>query len=47
MGPGVPRAFLAASLAYNLRRGIAEKITCPAFVGRAESDEFLRGQREE
>ena len=38
---------LAASLAYNLRDGIAEKITCPVFVGRAESDEFFRGQPEE
>ena len=42
-----PRAFLAASLAYNLRDGIAEKITCPVFVGRGESDEFFRGQPEE
>ena len=46
-GVGTPRAFLAASLAYNLRDGIAEKITCPVFVGRAESDEFFRGQPEE
>ncbi len=47
LGVGTPRAFLAASLAYNLRDGIAEKITCPVFVGRAESDEFFRGQPEE
>lgn len=47
LGAGTPRAFLAASLAYNLRNGIAEKITCPVFVGRAESDEFFRGQPEE
>jgi hypothetical protein len=46
-GVGTPRAFLAASLAYNLRDGIAEKITCPVFAGRAESDEFFRGQQEE
>src|SRR5580704_9355370 len=46
-GVGTPRAYLAASLAYNLRSGIAEKITCPVFVGRAESDEFFRGQPEE
>lgn len=47
-GVATPRAFLAASLAYNLRNGIAEKITCPVFVGRGESDfEYLRGQPEE
>jgi pimeloyl-ACP methyl ester carboxylesterase len=46
-GVDTPRAYLAASLAYNLRDGIAEKITCPVFVCRAESDEFFRGQPEE
>ena len=46
-GVATPRAYLAASLAYTLRGGIAEKITCPVFVGRAESDEFFRGQPEE
>jgi pimeloyl-ACP methyl ester carboxylesterase len=46
-GIATPRAFLAASLAYNLRDGIAEKITCPVFVGRGESDEFFLGQPEE
>jgi pimeloyl-ACP methyl ester carboxylesterase len=46
-GVSTPRAFLAASLAYNLRGGIAEKITCPVFVGRGESDEFFLGQPEE
>jgi pimeloyl-ACP methyl ester carboxylesterase len=46
-GVSTPRAFLAASLAYNLRDGIAEKITCPVFVGRGESDEFFGGQPEE
>ena len=46
-GVATPRAYLAASLAYNLRGGIAEKIACPVFVGRAESDEFFRGQPEE
>ena len=46
-GAGTPRAFLAASLAYDLRGGVAEKITCPVFVGRAESDKFFRGQPEE
>ena len=46
-GVSTPRAYLAASLAYHLRGGIAEKIACPVFVGRAESDEFFRGQPEE
>jgi pimeloyl-ACP methyl ester carboxylesterase len=46
-GVSTPRAFLAASLAYHLRGGIAEKITCPVFVGRGESDEFFPGQPEE
>src|SRR6516162_7811138 len=43
-GVATPRAFLAASLAYTLRGGIAEKITCPVFVGRGESDVFFLGQ---
>src|SRR5215472_10550686 len=46
-GVRTPRAYLAASLAYNLRGGIAEKITCPVFVGRGESDQFFLGQPEE
>jgi pimeloyl-ACP methyl ester carboxylesterase len=46
-GVPTPRAFLAASLAYNLRGGIAEKITCPVYVGRGQSDEFFLGQPEE
>ena len=46
-GVGTPRAYLAASLAYHLRDGIAEKITCPVFVGSGESDEFFLGQPEE
>ena len=46
-GVGTPRAYLAASLAYHLRGGIAEKITCPVFADRGESDQFLPGQPEE
>ena len=46
-GVSTPRADLAASLAYNLRDGIAEKITCPVFVGRGESDVFFLGQPEQ
>jgi len=45
-GVRTPRAYLAASLAYTLRGGIAEKITCPVFVGRGQSDEFFLGQPE-
>jgi len=46
-GVRTPRAYLAASLDYNLRDGIAEKITCPVFAGRGESDQFFLGQPEE
>src|SRR6516165_11903988 len=46
-GVRTPRAYLAASLAYTLGGGIAEKITCPVFVGRAESDFQFLGQPEE
>ena len=46
-GVATPRALLAASLAYTLRGGIAEKITCPVFAGRAESDFQFLGQPEE
>jgi dienelactone hydrolase len=46
-GVDTPRAFLGASRAYNLRDGIAERITCPVFVGRGESDQFFLGQPEE
>lgn len=31
----------------DLRDKIAEQIACPVFIGRAESDEFFRGQPEE
>ena len=43
-GVRTPRAYLAASLAYNLRDGIAEKITCPVFVGRGRSEERRVGK---
>lgn len=46
-GTGTPRAFMAAALDYQLRDGIAELISCPVFVGRAESDEFFTGQPEQ
>jgi dienelactone hydrolase len=46
-GSDTPTAFLRSVVEYNLRDGIAERIACPVFVGRGESDEFLRGQPEE
>jgi pimeloyl-ACP methyl ester carboxylesterase len=47
MGAPTPRAYLAASLAYNLRNGVAESITCPTLVCEAESDLFFQGQPQE
>jgi pimeloyl-ACP methyl ester carboxylesterase len=46
-GVDTPLAFLQATLAYHLRDGIAERISCPVFVGRAESDLFFAGQPEQ
>jgi pimeloyl-ACP methyl ester carboxylesterase len=46
-GSDTPTAFLRSVVEYNLRKGIAEQIACPVFVGRGESDEFLREQPEE
>jgi pimeloyl-ACP methyl ester carboxylesterase len=47
LGASTPRAFVAASQAYNLHDGIAEAITCPTLVCDAEGDMFFRGQPEE
>ena len=44
MGAPAPRAYIAAALAYNLRDGVAEAITCPTLVCEAEGDIFFRGQ---
>lgn len=41
-----PAEFTHLLLKYHLRDGVAEKIRCPVFVGRAEDDEFLAGQPE-
>ncbi|MEU2081272.1 alpha/beta fold hydrolase [Streptomyces albus] len=46
MGTDTPRAFGAAFLDYNLRDGIAEKITCPTLVCAAADDGFFKGQPE-
>jgi len=44
MAAATPRAYLAAALAYNLRDGIAEAISCPTLVCEAEGDIFFKGQ---
>jgi pimeloyl-ACP methyl ester carboxylesterase len=44
MGVNSPRAYFAATQAYNLRGGIAEKIKCPTLVCDAEKDLFFSGQ---
>jgi alpha-beta hydrolase superfamily lysophospholipase len=43
-GTTSPRAFLAKALDYNLRDGVAEKISCPTLVCEAEDDLFFKGQ---
>lgn len=43
-GTASPRAFLAKALDYNLRDGVAEKISCPTLVCEAEDDLSLKGQ---
>ncbi len=46
-GTSSPRAYVAATLSYHLRDGIAEKISCPTLVLDAEEDMFFKGQPEE
>jgi hypothetical protein len=43
-GAPSPRAFLAKALEYNLRDGVAERISCPTLVCEAEDDLFFKGQ---
>lgn len=43
-GTTTPRAYLAASLDYNLKDGVAEAIQCPTLVCDAEADLFFKGQ---
>jgi pimeloyl-ACP methyl ester carboxylesterase len=45
-GTASPRAYVAATLKYHLRDGIAEKISCPTLVLDAEEDMFFKGQAE-
>lgn len=44
LGAKSPREFVAKSLDYNLRDGIAERISCPTLICDAESDIFFKGQ---
>jgi pimeloyl-ACP methyl ester carboxylesterase len=46
-GTASPRAYVAASLDYHLRDGIAEQIACPTLVLDAEEDFFFKGQPDE
>lgn len=46
MGVDTPREFLASYLDYSLANGIAEQITCPTLVCKAENDVFYQGQAE-
>lgn len=39
-----PRAFIAATMDYHLRDGVAEQIKCPTLVLEAEKDLFFQGQ---
>lgn len=45
-GVQTPAALAHELLKYHLGDGVAERIRCPTFVGRAESDEFFAGQPE-
>jgi dienelactone hydrolase len=47
LGAASPRAYVAATLAYNLRDGVAEAISCPTLVCDAEGDLFFKGQPQE
>jgi hypothetical protein len=44
MGAATPRQYAAKSLAYHLRDGVAEAISCPTLVCEAENDLFFLGQ---
>jgi dienelactone hydrolase len=47
MGAPTPRAYVAMTLQYNLRDGVAESIGCPTLVTDAENDLFFKGQPDE
>jgi predicted alpha/beta-fold hydrolase len=43
-GAATPREYLAKSLDYNLKNGVAEMIRCPTLVCDAQDDVFFKGQ---
>ena len=45
-GVDTPAALAREMLKYNLRDGVAERITCPTFVGLGQPDAFFPGQPE-
>ncbi|MFD9669151.1 alpha/beta hydrolase family protein [Rhodococcus sp. NPDC059968] len=47
MGGTTPREYAAQTLAYHLRDGIAEKISCAVLVCEAADDLFFEGQPEQ
>lgn len=47
MGVTSPRAYLAKTLAYTLKDGVAEKIRCPTLICDAEDDLFFKGQAQQ
>jgi pimeloyl-ACP methyl ester carboxylesterase len=47
LGAVSPRAYVARTLAYNLRDGVAEAISCPTLICDAEGDLFFKGQPQE
>jgi len=46
-GATSPRGYFARTLDYNLKDGVAEKISCPTLVCDAENDLFFKGQPQE
>jgi len=43
-GSKTPREYVAKTLDYNVKDGVAEKIRCPTLVCDAEDDLFFKGQ---
>lgn len=43
-GAKSPRAYFAKTLEFNVKDGVAEKISCPTLVMEAENDLFFKGQ---
>ena len=43
-GAKSPRGYFARALEFNVKDGVAEKISCPTLVMEAEDDLFFKGQ---